>query len=542
MKTSSHIFLLFLLTVWGFSCSDFFEVDSKAYLDIEDNRLNTPNDSVYSVFGLLSGMQDIGPVCVLLGELQADLMDLTPNADLDLREINEHRVSAGNPYLKATAFYRIINDCNYMIQHMDTLVGDNALLQDYAAAVAIRAWTYLQMSKIYGSVPYFEHCIVDTEEALTADFPKKTQTELLPLLIAQLQEILHIERPFRRMNTIRVGKMIPGNEFLLGECYLWLNDYENAALWYKRAIEKDEYSYICDDNFSISYEDNGSVSISWFQIFENSSYARTYENNASIFYDKTYGKSNSLRSLYFGKEGGNKIKPSSAIIEDWIAQPVGSTHLDLKRFGDRRGFGCAWVPDNEADENTIRPLINKFASDSVEQNIVIERAAMYHLRYAEAINRTGRPGLALQMINRGPRPLYLNDSTLVKRSELAGKPEMVNFDHSAYATSLGIRGRVDLEPYTFDAVLPTLTDSILFVENKIMQEAALELAFEGHRWFDLVRVARRRDDPAAFLSEMVCRKFEPGNNPLFPFEASADKATVKEAIESAGSFFLPLPE
>ncbi len=541
MKTFLHIILLFLLTVWGFSCSHFFEIDSGVYLDIEDNRLNTPNDSVYSVFGLLSGMQDIGPVCVLLGELQADLMDLTPSADQDLREINEHRVSAGNPYLKTTGFYRIINDCNYMIQHMDTLVGDKALLQDYAAAVSIRAWTYLQMSKIYGSVPYFEHCILDTDEALTADYPLKSQAELLPLLIAQLQDILHIPRPFRRMNSIRVGKMIPGNEFLLGECYLWLNDYENAALWYKRAIEKDDYSYICDDNFSITYEDNGSVSISWFQIFENSSYARTYENNASIFYDKTYGKSNSLRSLYFGKEGGNKIKPSSAIIEDWIAQPVGSTHLDLKRLGDRRGFGCAWVPDNEAVENTIKPLINKFASDSVEQNIVIERAAMYHLRYAEAINRTGRPGLALQMINRGPRPLYLNDSTLVKRSELAGKPEMVNFDHSAYATSLGIRGRVDLEPYTFNAVLPGLDDSVLFVENKIMQEAALELAFEGHRWFDLVRVARRRDDPAAFLSEMVCRKFEPGNNSLFPFEASADKATVKAAIESAG-FFLPLPE
>ena len=66
MKTFSHLFLYLLLAALGFSVQTFFEVESKAYLDIE-NRLDTPNDSVYSVFGLLSGMQDIGPVCAFFG-------------------------------------------------------------------------------------------------------------------------------------------------------------------------------------------------------------------------------------------------------------------------------------------------------------------------------------------------------------------------------------------------------------------------------------------------------------------------------------------
>jgi SusD family. len=34
-------------------------------------------------------------------------------------------------------------------------------------------------------------------------------------------------------------------------------------------------------------------------------------------------------------------------------------------------------------------------------------------------------------------------------------------------------------------------DSIQWLEQQIIREAALELAFEGHRWGDLVRIARR---------------------------------------------------
>jgi hypothetical protein len=39
-----------------------------------------------------------------------------------------------------------------------------------------------------------------------------------------------------------------------------------------------------------------------------------------------------------------------------------------------------------------------------------------------------------------------------------------------------------------------------------MDERAMELAFEGHRWFDLVRIARHRNDPA-YLAEKVAAKF-----------------------------------
>ena len=49
------------------------------------------------------------------------------------------------------------------------------------------------------------------------------------------------------------------------------------------------------------------------------------------------------------------------------------------------------------------------------------------------------------------------------------------------------------------------TDSVTNVENMIINEDALELAYEGERWPDLLRVAIRRNDPA-FIADKIYNK------------------------------------
>jgi hypothetical protein len=46
----------------------------------------------------------------------------------------------------------------------------------------------------------------------------------------------------------------------------------------------------------------------------------------------------------------------------------------------------------------------------------------------------------------------------------------------------------------------------LKLEEDIMEERARELAYEGKRFYDLMRVAKRRNDPA-FLAEKVADKY-----------------------------------
>ena len=57
-------------------------------------------------------------------------------------------------------------------------------------------------------------------------------------------------------------------------------------------------------------------------------------------------------------------------------------------------------------------------------------------------------------------------------------------------------------------------DSIEYVENCIIDEMAAETAFEGSRFFDLMRIARHRGQWPAYAAEKVAARFEDGKGDL----------------------------
>ena len=133
---------------------------------------------------------------------------------------------------------------------------------------------------------------------------------------------------------------------------------------------------------------------------------------------------------------------------------------------------------------------------------MIGRAAGLHLRYAEAANRAGYPYLAWCFLNNGihnERYSYINDDDdriyfPTGTSQNNPYPADYLFDIGyprEWEQNAGVRGRAFMPVVNFPAGLSTQLDSIQWLEKQIVHEAGLELAFEGQRWSDLVRIARR---------------------------------------------------
>ena len=88
IKNFTHAFIYLLITasIMLVSCDSFFEPDQG--LIVEENKyFNDWNEYRAAELGLYSLQQDLVTQLVVLGEMRADLLNVTENADRELLEV-----------------------------------------------------------------------------------------------------------------------------------------------------------------------------------------------------------------------------------------------------------------------------------------------------------------------------------------------------------------------------------------------------------------------------------------------------------------------
>ena len=548
---------LAVLLSGSFSCKNMYDVEPQNQVEYKNvyQNIYDANAAVMGIYGKLLGLAQQYEI---MNELRADLMEVTPNAGAELQQINTHNVQAGNSFADPQPFYAVILNCNDVMKNLKIMYDTQKLTandfnQRWSDVAALRSWLYFQLGLHFGEVPYVTESLTNAADVKDASkYPRLTLDALVKTLIT-FMEALPFKDPYPAANSL-VTQIdgYPSKIFfinkncLLGDLYLWNNDYHNAAVVYKRVLETstpvgpgDSYNYFNTYTLN-SGTDNDAVTVSnWQALFSRSPQDREYQTEWiwSMVFDKAFMPENPFVNLFANSGGSYLVKPSQTAIENWNAQ----AQNDGTPF-DYRGPNTSYKIING------QPVIVKFlynylnTSTGLPINLLeksgkwfLYRTATLHLRYAEAANRDGQTKIAWALLNAGIKSAYDDltqpDPTL-RRITL--QPTPYDFDarkldapsiRGKYHRNLGIRARVGT------TLLPvTLQQDMLGMENKIMDEAALELAFEGNRWQDLMRIANRRNDPA-FLADKVYNKLLKDGNPA--------AATVRAKLMNKANWFLP---
>jgi starch-binding outer membrane protein, SusD/RagB family len=263
-----------------------------------------------------------------------------------------------------------------------------------------------------------------------------------------------------------------------------------------------------------------------------------YEWIWSMPFDKNFKPENPFIDLFSNINGRYQLAPAKQAIDLWNSQ-VQTNNFPFDARGRLTYKTVAGSPVimkylyNYVDPRTGLPI----GATLQEKNGTwfLYRAATLHLRFAEAANRDGRRKLAYALLNNGISTTF--DSDPVGRDESLQQAtfDVPPYDFNArngdvplfrepWYRNAGIRGRAGLQN------VAVVGDSTISIENSLIQEAALELAYEGQRWPDLVRIALRRNEPA-FLADKVYQKLLKANNP--------NAEAVRTKLMDKSNWFLP---
>ncbi len=501
--SSYFLTILSAVLILNFGCSDDFFNEKAGDRITPEQHYQSVIDLEVSMYGAIVPLQEALPKLIMYDGLRSDMMQVTPNADAYLNELNDHVISVGNPYTNPADLYKVIININEVLANVGTVAAKDKQADSLyvravtGALIGMRSWAYLTISRMYGKVAYIE----DNLTSIPSDITQKViiKYDLIDTLINQIKPYIHDNSTGTKYFERRFGNYV-NTKALLGELYLEKNDYVNATEWLKKACE----SY---DNHPILFKgDKTYKELAWANIFFNAE-SQGIETICVVPFSSDEGQFNPLPAWTYDQY---VVKPTTVLVDSFMSQ--------LTVTGDTgdifRGQDYTFYEDSISGFSVIAkyliPLLESYSSD-----IIISRATDIHLLLAEAYNRMGdatSQKFALMLLNDGVNKL---------------NPKPAEF--SRWSNNLGVRGRVSLQSRIVPLSMADPDSIINLIEDFIIAERAMELAFEGKRWNDLVRIAERRGDPA-YLADRVAAKYPLG---------SGDYNRLHNLLMDPASWYLP---
>lgn len=481
MKTLKYWLILVALVAFV-SCKKTFLNIHPISSASSDNFYKTSEDIKIALNSAYAALQTSGISInnYVFGEICSDnTYPVASGSITDQDEFDRFYIRTTNSYLigRWNNAYNAISRINTVLEKIDPIEKiDISLKKRYIAeAKFLRAYVYFELVRTFGDVPLITKTL--TSNLMEAyDYTRNSKSDVYTQIEKDLVES-EADLPISYAGVDK-GRITKGAaKSLLGKVYLTEKKFDKALTVLKEVIDLNVYDTVpYPDIFDINKK-NGKESIFEIQFAAGIGQGNPWPNS--------FAPQNSGNAVIaFGGDGNNR--PSQDLINSY-------------ELGDiRKEYSLATSYVNTAGQIIQDVYVKKYRSNPSKKNdnannIPILRYADVLLMYAECLNEQA-------YISNGDAMKYLN--MIRKRARLPEKSAIDVPDQESFRLA-------------------------------IEQERRVEFAFEGQRWFDLVRTDRAIEVINGKAAEINIVAPITENNMVFPIPQSQidiNKDKIKQNI------------
>jgi hypothetical protein len=439
IKTLLAIFILF---VSASSCDNYLDLRPQDGI-VRDEFWQTKEDIQAAVIGIYSsllnsppGVNDLTMTQYLFmhGELRGGMVVEGINVTEDQRDIMETNVLPSNGLTDWAAFYRTINYCNTVIdlapgvKTQDPTLTQTQLNHFLSEALAIRAYLYFTLARTFKDVPLKLTATLSDQDNF--QLPTTPQSEVFAQVIKDLklaEEYAVEDYGNIASNKGRITKYTVNA--MQADVYLWAEKYQEALDATNKVVNSNK-----------------------FRLVET--------NSSATFFNTIFAKGNSTESIFEFQYTTANLGPFYSI---FLQRPQFKAYAlmmdEVYGYDANDPIGRRDFRGNYASLIGATGEIYKFtgltnddskALQDSDTHWFVYRYADVLLMQAEAMARLGQGKDAITIITN----LRTNRKALVETEMTPGEAD---------------------------------TNGII---DYILAERAREFAFEGKRWYDILRIAR----------------------------------------------------
>ena len=444
---------------------------------------------------------DIQERAIMWGAFRSDeLVKFTSHNDNTLDNIAAVNLLPTNKYNSWEAFYKVINNCNIVLNHAaDVLEEDPEFTQgDYevvrAQMLALRSLCYFYLVRAFRDVPYTTHSYeVDSEIEL---LPQSTPAEVLQNCLNDLEDA---QRSIMRSGAYgendwrNKGYMTrDAVNALMADIYLWRasmthnsSDYQQAIA-YCNAVINAKHQYYEEHKIMTTTKDDEDIyhlidgEDAMYEIFGSSGNSR--ESILEWQYINEDNVNTALENYYYrsGENSNNSILMASSLFNEYESNA--DTERGTKFYRSKNDYRF-WNNVYEANNEEMQQM-------SIRKMVDLSRTSFTSSTTKGVSKETSRD---YKQFGQNWIVYRLTDVMLMKAEALV---ETAANDSDAVV----LKQAFDLvQAVNKRSMMRTATDTLKFDNFKtkdnfellVMNERERELCFEGKRWFDLLRFCYR---------------------------------------------------